>query len=278
MKLEEFISKDALKEKIARDGKVVIRPSSINQFMSCPAQWFRASVLQDYQKPSAAAAVGTSLHKGVEVGYREKINTGEVPPVSLMTDAAVSEFHDLVKSDENLEFKEGESFSGFEQDLVKGVKDYHATIMPVIDPVGVEVRYTLPMDGLETIESVSGTIDIDLPNSLADIKMMGKNKPVTNYVAQQSCYAILKETNDKPCSDTAFIHKVIRGKNVEITPLPLKKEWARTWVNMMITTLETFADTGNPMLFRGSSPQSNFLCNEKWCGFWDQCPFVKHLK
>lgn len=274
MRVEEFISWEAMQENIQNKGKLVIRPSAIQQFINCPAQWFRANVVGDFQKPSAAAEAGTALHKGAEIGYKEKIKTGNLPPVSVLTDAVVEKWKELNKQE--VEYSNGDDYDSYECDIVNGIKDYHKLVMPDINPLAVETRYTIKIDS-PVVDSVSGTIDIDLDNGLADIKMTNKKPVLNKYTLQQSTYALLKERNGKDC-EFCEIHNVQRGKSAERLALGVEKEYAKTWINTILDTVESFHETKNVNLFRGSNPSVNFLCNEKWCGYWDKCPFVKGLR
>lgn len=272
--MEKFISWESFKEAQEANGKLVIRPSGVQQFISCPAQWFRVHILKDYQRPSAAASLGTSLHKGAEVGYTEKIKTGSLPPLSVLEDVAVETWK-ICNQEEDLEYKEGDDFNSVQNDLLHGLGCYYKAIMPTTNPSSVEQRYTIEIDS-PVVQSISGTIDIDLPNGLADIKVTGKKTQASKYVVQQSIYALLKEQNGEAC-DTASIHNVVRGKEATTLEMPLKKDYAKFWINTILDTLEEFDQTKNPKLFRGCSPTSNFLCSPSWCGFWDKCPFVKGL-
>lgn len=272
-KMTKFIDWEAFKESIETYGKLVIRPSGVQQFISCPAQWFRVHVLKDFQRPSAAASLGTSLHKGAEVGYEEKINTGKLPPLSVLEDAAVYTWKAC--NEQDLEYNEGESFNTMQNDLLTGINSYYNEVMVSTTPQAVEQRYTIEIDS-PIVESISGTIDIDLPNGLADIKVTKKKTTASKYIVQQSLYALLKEHNSEPCQK-ASIHNVVRGKSVEVLDLQLSKDYVKRWVNIIIDTLEKFDETKDPLLFRGCSPTSNFLCSPNWCGYWNICPFVKGL-
>lgn len=272
--MRNFISWEKFKEAQENYGKLIIRPSGVQQFISCPAQWFRAQVLRDFQRPSAAASLGTSLHKGAEVGYQEKIATGSLPPLSVLHDAAVETWK--ICNEQDLEYNEGDTYESMESDLISSMESYYSVVMPVITPQAVEQRYTIPIDS-PVVEALSGTIDIDLPQGLADIKVTKKKTTAGKYIVQQSLYALLKERNAEEC-EKGSIHNVVRGKSVEVLDIDLAKDYAKGWVNTIIDTLERFDETKDPLLFRGSSPNSNFLCSPTWCGYWDNCPFVRGLK
>lgn len=272
--MDKFINWEEFKEALEANGKLTIRPSGVEQFIRCPAQWFRVHVLKDYQKPSAVAGLGTSLHRGAEVGYLEKIKTGKLPPLSVLQDAAVETWKECNKNPD-LDYDAGDDYDNLESQLLESLSKYYSVVMPKTTPENVEMRYTIAIDS-DIVDCVSGSIDIDTPTGIADIKMTKKRLAPEKYTLQQSIYSVLKEANGKK-ADYVEIHNVIRKGDVEVKNLPIKKDYAKFWVNSIIDTLEEFDRTKNPRLFRGSSPVSNFLCSDKWCGYWKICPFVKGL-
>lgn len=274
--MKDFISLDLLKEKIERDGKLTIRPSSIQQFLGCPAQWFRAQILQDFQRPAAAATAGTSLHKGAEVGYSEKIKSGSLPPLSVLTDAVTEEWKKL-NSEQDLEYGKDENFNTYEKDLVQGMKDYYTEIMPEADVIDVEKRYTVNIKDHPVFANLSGSIDAVIKGGIADIKFTKRKTSADKYTLQQSAYMLLRQLNGEECNFLE-IHNVIRGKGVEVMPLKGRTDYVRSVLNMILDTTRTFYETGCSSLFRGTNSHAFYLCSEQWCGYWNKCPYVKDLR
>lgn len=269
------IDAEALKDKIKNEGKLRLRPSSLQQFLGCPAQWFQASVFNNFQRPAAAAVAGTSLHKGAEVGYTDKINTGNLPPISFLTDVVVETWKEI-NEDNDLEYGKGEDYYSYESDLVKGMKDYYNELMPLTDPVAVEKRYTVKLDH-PVFEDVSGSLDIVLDRGVVDLKHTKRKTNADKYVLQQSTYTWLRQQNGE-VSNFNEIHNVIRGKGTERLALAPKVDYARQVINLILDTMEEFYETGDQNLFRGTNPYSYFLCSKQWCGYWNECPFVKGLR
>ena len=265
---------EELKEKIKQEGKLRLRPSGLQQFLGCPFQWYQAQLRENFQRPAAAAVAGTSLHKGAEVGYTDKINTGSLPPVSFLTDV-VAETWKEINEEQDLEYGKGEDYYTYESDLIKGMKDYYEDLMPITDPVAVERRYTVKLDH-PVFEDISGTLDIVLDRGVVDLKHTKRKTNPSKYVLQQSTYTWLRQQNDE-VSNFNEIHNVIRGKGVERLALAPKIDYARNVINMILDTTERFLETGDPMLFRGTNSHSYFLCSKQWCGYYSKCPFVKGL-
>ena len=139
--MNKFIDVDELKrkEKIQNEGKLILRPSGLQQFLGCPSQWFRAGLLNDFQRPAAAANAGTALHKGAEEGYKDKIATGSLPPISFLTDVVAEEWKKL-NEENDMEYLKVKTYHTYESDLIKGMKDYYKDLMPETDPIAVEKK------------------------------------------------------------------------------------------------------------------------------------------
>lgn len=255
--------------------KIILRPSSIQQYINCKAQWFNVHIMGMKTPPAAAANAGTSVHFGAEVGYREKIANGNLPPLSVVLDAAVETWQETVKQGE-LTYGEGETPEKCEHDIVRGMEDYYNDIMTTCDPIAVEKRYTYNLDH-PMVESLSGTLDIVVERGVRDIKFTKKKSTASHYILQQSTYGLLRELNDEKVTHLG-IHNVIRGKEAVEFAMPYKPEYAKFWINRILDDLEKFHQTGDESIFQGTSPTTYYLCSEKWCAFYDQCKFVEGLR
>lgn len=271
-----FINLEALKKKIETEGKMILRPSMLQQFLGCPAQWFRAGLLNDYQKPAAAATAGTSLHKGAEVGYTDKIKHGSLPPISYLTDVVVEEWRDLNEKQE-LEFGKDEDYHTYERDLVKGITEYHSSVMPISDPIAVEKRYDIMIEDHPIFKGVGGTLDLVFEEGVGDIKFTKKKTTPGKYMLQQSTYALLRQKHGETCNFNQ-IHNVIRGKGAEILALRMNTAYAESVIRRILHVTKVFWETGETELFRGTNMHAYYLCSPTWCGYWDTCPYVKELR
>lgn len=273
--IKKFVDLDLLKEKVSKEGKLILRPSSIQQFLGCSSQWFRSSLLEDFQRPAAAANAGTALHAAAEVGYNEKIAVGALSPLSALTDVAVEEWKKM-NQENDLEFSEGESYHTYEKDLVTGITEYYP-VMEITDVIATEKRYDITVTDHPVFKGVGGTIDLILDNGIADIKFTKRKTTVEKYLLQQSTYTLLRERHSETVNSNV-IHNVIRSKNVEILPLRINTKYAEYVIRQILATVKAFWDTGEESLFRGTNSSAYFLCSESWCGYWTKCPHVSHLK
>lgn len=265
---------EKVKEFVAENGKVALRPSSLQQFINCPLQWAMGALLHDYRKPKAASEAGSSLHKGAEVGYAEKIKTGKLPPLSVVTDAVRDEWKARNEADEII-YPADEDYNSIQAELIQDTATYYP-IMVETTPKAVEKRYSFDIDH-PIFSGVSGVVDIDLVNGIADIKRTSKKTTAAHYLLQQSTYAWLKSVNGDICIDVT-LHNVVKTKQVTLIPVDVNVDYAKYIINTILDVTEEFWNTGNTMLFRGSNPVSNYLCSPKWCGYWGECQHVKFLR
>lgn len=255
----------------------VLRPSSISGFIRCPYQWYLTMLKGRRQRPAAASSAGTSVHAGAEHGYKQKIVLGELAKKSECIDIAVSIWDDINKESE-LEYNEGESREKYTDDIVEGMDAYYDIVMCVTDPIAVERRYTIELDHPH-FQALSGTLDVVLDDAIADIKFTKRASTIMHYTLQQSTYALLREANGEPINHL-YIHNVVRpqakkGAQILVGELPKQIDYAKFWIDQILKTTAEYERTQDPLLFRGCSPDNNYLCNSQWCGFWHECPYVE---
>lgn len=262
------MSKEAYKD----NGKILIRASSLSTYMHCPYKWYKMVIEGEKVIPNLQMITGTAVHKGVEVGYTEKIDKGTTPPIDVLTDAAVEEFKEKLKEDVKTN---GEDPNKYEKLVVEDVKLYKPT-MDTTTPKAVEKFYKVKLDS-PYIEAVQGTADIVFQNGIGDIKVTNRKAAPTNYKFQLSTYAILAEKNGEDL-EFAEIHNIVNGKAAHVLPLKLVKEQTRYLINNLIKKIHLFYEKGvdGELLFTGNP--SSFLCDERYCDLHKTCPFVKGLK
>jgi len=251
--------------------KITIRPSSISTFVNCNYKWFRHHIKGDPVIPNIRMTVGTAVHKGAEVGYTEKMVRGSLPPLSVMTDAAIETFHEKLKEDEPQ--RDDTPLNDWEKTIVTDI-DLYAPIMKTVTPVAVEKRYEVRLNNPH-IESVAGTLDIVLRGGVGDIKTTARKATPSKYALQLSTYALLASKIENKIYNTAEIHNIVHDRDIYVMPLQLKIEQARFVINNMIDKVNAYFDgiASGETLFSGN-PASP-LCSSKYCELYNECPFVK---
>ena len=266
-------------------GKINLRASTIEQFIRCPYQYYSFHIAgEDKRRPSAAASLGTAVHKAMEVGLLEKIATGSLPPMSVLEDAAHENWMHASKADD-MEYNDatGENFDTVDKAVISGAKIYGTELMPTIEPIATERVFTHMVEDHPIIHALQGSIDIEEERGCGDLKVTKDKTQGTKHVLQLSTYAHLRELNDLE-TPYSFIDNVIKGRKLgnkmrtERMPVAVKTDYAKFWIGQILETTREFHRTGNELLFRGSNPTNNFLCNPKWCSKWSSCMYVAGLR
>jgi len=250
--------------------KLIIRPSSLSTYINCPYKWYLHHIEKIPVIPNPIMVTGTAVHKGAEIGYIEKIQTNKLPPVDVLTDAAVEEFKEKIKEAKT----DGEDINKYEKAVVTDVKLYHSSVMPQVQPVAVEKRFAVKIDN-PFIEEVGGTADIVLANGIGDIKLTLRKAVANRYKFQLSVYVILAQQVEGRPFSYAEIHNIVNEKETKIIPVPLATEQTRFIVNNLIDSVTAVlsGQVEPEVVFKGN-PLS-FLCSDKYCDYYNKCPFVK---
>ncbi len=280
-----------LREKVIdkfKDGdKIVLRPSSIQQFLRCPYQYAQAQLLGNYIKPAAAARAGNALHEAFEEGYNYKLITGEMPKKDMILNKAEVSWSQL-NEEEEIQYKKDETYSKYESDILDGVGTYYDEIMPTITPYKVEERFTIKL-GHPQFSAVSGTADLiakgGLLNSsmdLIDYKFTKRATNASHYLLQQNAYTWLARENGIDIT-SSVLHNVIRpttrsGVRLGILDIDYKEKYLKLIINKILNSTTEFIENGTGAFTTGSDPVTNYLCGSAWCGYYNDCPHVEGLR
>lgn len=259
---------------------ICVRPSSVDSYLGCSYQWARVFLTGETSIPNARAAIGTAIHRGVEVMWQEAIDDKKKEPnISKMTDAAIQEFQEQEKLAEGkLRFDDGENQKTAAVEVVRGVEAYVDDIVEFADiPLAVETRMEVEISDHPIVKQVGGTLDYLGKDNIVDTKTSKRKATPGNYEIQQSIYKELAQQNGHKV-DYNLIHNVVLGKRDvrgEILQMPTNVPKAKTVMNNLLDTLEVLAeDIVKPeVLFKGNPKY--YLCSDKYCAFYKDCMFVK---
>lgn len=259
--------------------KIRVRPSSIDTFVQCPQQWKRVFLDGESSIPNARAAIGTAIHRGVEVMWQDAMKHQKKDAnLSHMTDAAMEAYKE--EEQKGLSYDNGESQATASVEVVKGMEAFIEDVVPwTAIPTGVEQRFTVPIADHPIVEDISGTVDYIAPGVIADVKTSKRKPMVANYETQQSIYRILANKNGADVKEN-YIQGVVLKAKPEGTVLKaqINEDKAKTLINSLLDTTEIYSkDLVDPdVLFRGNPKY--YLCSPKYCAFYNDCKFAKGEK
>lgn len=254
--------------------EVRIRPSAIDLFYNCAYQWGKVFLEGQSSIPNARAAIGTSIHAGVEQMWSESMAKGKKQVnIGAMTDAAMEAWKEEAKK--GMKYDDGETDGTAAVEIIKGTEAFVEDILPFTDiPEYVEKFFGIEVDN-PIIKEIGGTVDYLGKGILADIKTSKRALTPASHVVQQSTYKLLAEANGEKI-DQALIQGVVLKKVPEgmILPMPLRVPQAKTLINGMLATMEVIASDRQPIetILRGNPKY--YLCSNKYCSLHDTCPWV----
>jgi len=259
---------------------------------------------------SAVAALGTSIHKAMEVAMKYKMVTGGDADLNLLVNEAEKEWDMLVKEATNpdgivelyIPPTKTDTLASLKTEIPDLVMAYQQEILPFVDnPTATEGVYRIEVNN-PLIHSIQGSIDVEQEKAVRDLKITAKKTQKNRHIAQLSTYAWIREQSGKP-TETMFIDNLARNKtriSASIMEDKAKTKYIDHILRYMLDTTELWYNLGcvgagstlsdiltDPekykeelkllkVIWSGSNPSDNFLCTKEWCGAYEVCPFVKN--
>lgn len=254
-------------------SEIVLSASRIGTFEKCQLQ-YRYRYIEDKIKPPAIAAViGTSTHKAVEADLKHKYNEGELMPEDAVADAArdelVNQWAAGVKLDRNKPIKKGEAI---DQAVALSIL-HHTDVAPEIEPIAIERPF-----GVQVSEDIrlTGHIDVQVANMIRDTKTI-KGKPSAmkgDHYAQAQLYAVGAMVTDGELPKGIKIDYLVKNKKPVYVSheAPVTEKTAQAALDRLTLVSRVIARAMESGDFL-PAPSDHWACTEKWCGYYDECPF-----
>lgn len=258
-----------------------LSPSSINLYSKCGEAFRRRYIEKDIIPPGIAMLRGSGVHSGIEVNFRQKIDSHEDMPADEIVDAAIDGMDARI-------FKDGYSLTEDEasvgaaktvgqlRDKVVTLARFHAKEQaPDYQPIAVEERVTIPAPS--ATHDLMGIIDmVDETGIVSDFKTAKKKKTqddVDTDIALTFYAAAAKLLfGDHPAMarevrlDIILDQKTTKRQVITSDRGPADMQ---VLINRFNSTLSGVA-AGT---FAPATPGA-WWCSPKWCGYWRTCPYV----
>jgi len=271
------VIKAVTKEPNIISEKITIRPSSLDSYVACPQQWYNVFILGKKTIPNIRATIGTGVHKGAELLWKESIAAKKkVINIDVVEGASIESFRKEIKDKEDTNF-DNLTMNQAESLVREGTNAFVNDIVPQVDiPENVEERRTIEFDH-KVVKCLSGTIDYITNTTTADIKTSKRKIIPTSYDLQQSTYVLLAEFGKKQKIHKTNIQGVVFGRNEtygSISEVPIDREMVKYIINNLLAKLDLLY-TGKidpAILFPGN--HKYYLCNDRFCNLRPTCKFV----
>ena len=282
----------------------IVRQSTIGSFGKCS---YQLKLGRDYgYRTSIVRVLGTAIHKGMEVYYNDRKDTGNVPKLTVKdyVEATIQEFDDEVGKAESMNWA-FQNQTKYKDELILN-REHSIMMLEQLIEMYHENKWYYPMDW--EIRGVEDSFDILLPDGVhtahgtMDLRMIDprgqlicadfktskdfptKSKWSAKETAQAAYYtwagAVMEGVDP---SAIRFFFDVLswypkkagRGKEVDQTARFERFEESRT--NEQVTaTLKHAQIIGDLMDKDAYAPNTQgWWCSQNFCDYWNECEFGK---
>jgi len=245
-----------------------ISATQIEMFCRCPQQYYRRYICKEIIPPGIAMVQGSAVHKAASVNFQQKIGSKQDLPVDDLVDCAVTEFDDQVK-------KYDIKTSGEDKDVVVTWTRAHAHMQaPNYMPAAVETKLTMPVPEVDGCSLIAILDLISDDGAIIDFK--NKTRRLDDDAAARSTqlavydYAFRKHFGRRPkklALDVLAGHKNVTRQFLAVDSSDDRIE------RMFIRRAQALLRAIQTGTFPPCDPTS-WMCNPKWCGYYDSCPYV----
>lgn len=243
----------------------VLSPSQVNTYLKCGIMWqFR--YIDGIKNPPAGAMIkGRALDEASNLHYMSvALSAGGLSQAEFV-DQAVTTYDDQITQVENESLIE----KGVGKDeLVIASRAYHTDIATKITPRSkddIQKRTQKDIGGVEVVGIVDLIITSKVGPWITDTKLKGK-KPSESEVErsiQLTTYSLLEEV---PRTSLLVVNS--KGQtNVVKAPPKLPSDYDRITNFYQNTLVNIEKGVAVP------APPGAWWCSDKWCGYWERCPF-----
>lgn len=248
--------------------------SAIRTLRMCPERWRRRYLEHEYEPPSGAMTLGSTIGAAETASDHHWIAKGEPLSDKDVLDAYSDEF-DLVEIAEvNWQ---GERPAAMKDSGAAALRAYHGRLIPQMSPpveAEREMRIDVAHPDGSTVEFVAYP-DVECEDdSVIDRKVTGQrwSPAKADNERQVDAYMAGRRAEGKPASSFAF-HTMVRTKSPYAEEIPTSRtdEQLDRFLAEILGAADEIAwrvETDN----WSYAPDGAWWCGEKSCGYWSSCP------
>lgn len=255
-------------------SQIILSPSRINTFERCQLQYKYRYLEEKIKPPGVAAVIGISTHKAIELDLKSKLETGQLLEEDVLTDAAAqtveNEWSGGLVQDDDSPMEKGEIID----EAVSLVRCHHAEVAPAVEPIAVERPF-----GVDVSADIklTGHIDVQEATAIRDTKTI-KAKPGAikgEHWVQAQLYAVGALVNDGKLPEKVKVDYLVKNKKAKVAVThesEVTEQTAQRALDRLSITSRVIAraiDSGDFM----PAPADSWACSDKWCGYYNECPF-----
>lgn len=229
--------------------------------------------------PSFALHVGSAVHRAAELDLRRKMETGAQAHLVEVIERARDSLGAAVEGDGVLLSPE-EKTVGIKA-LVAEAQDeaaslarlHHGELTPILAPVAVEKKMRLELVGFPF--DLEGTVDVQEVGAIWDLKTSSRAPGVNDAEGhpQLETYAMMLDRHGEK-ADSIGLNTLVKSKSGKPKLARVSAPAPKVY-DHVLKRIEAAAHTIQAGAFYPADPTgpSGWVCTEKFCGYWNICPF-----
>ena len=252
-----------------------LSPSGLRLLHMCGEAFRRKYVEKQPMTSGLAAAVGTAVHKSAERDLTAKRDEGELQAEEVIVDTAADAFEIAIGDSRTTLTKEERQDKakvlGKAKDQAIGLaRVHHHELAPMVAPKLIEHRFDIEFDGFPL--TLVGYVDlVEDDNTIRDLKTRGK-KPRPDDATDDiglAWYAMSLDVSDLGSAPALALDVLVKTK----TP-KLETVWATSPMDHgpLLARIERAALVIEAGAYL-PAPPDHWKCSEKFCDFYNDCPF-----
>lgn len=238
--------------------------SQIDLYRKCPKKYFAQRILGQREPPSAAMCEGTTMGRTLEQSGKHFCIGGQHFSLE-----KVQEVHAEILPKEMKKAKaskaevreagdRGKDFLATFWEMDGGSPDFHPVL--VEEKPGLEVKRTVEFAGVPVVVIP----DVVEKNAILDFKVAGTKR---FYNPEKSLQLTMYAAVFERPKVAYYVFEKKTGR-VEYLYATRDVKKSRKWVTSVVSEVAYAISMG---VFPKCAPEENFLCSEKWCGYWPSC-------
>lgn len=259
-------------------AKPQLHVSALRMLYRCGVQFEFRYVKNVRKAPGFAAVMGIAAHEVIRADLKNKITTGELLPDEQISDLARDKCVETIERGVSLNDRDPKpaKMAGMAIDgAIQFAQTHHAEAAPFIDPKEVEQPWVVELGGFPF--DLAGTMDIrEKSETIRDTKSSGRS-PQSSWAhtsEQLTLYSLAHKYVNGVAPGAVALDYLVRHKDgtVDYKKYPSKR--TEVDIEMEFRRIEQAARVIESGTFAPADPDS-WGCSERWCGYWDMCPFAK---
>ncbi len=242
-----------------------ISVSQINEYLDCSAYYMFRRVYRMPTQSKSFLTIGKSVHKGIEINYKQKRETRVDLPLEEIQEVTAQEFKDLELS---TQWGKDEDVGQLKDLAVSLATLYHTQVAPTVQPVLVEQKIIVDIPEIQ--KPVMFVLDlVDEEGYIRDTKTPGRtpSQKDVDQSLQLTGYSFAYRHFTGKTEKGVKLDNLVKTK----TPKYVQLESIRT--ERQIQRFINIANAVIDAIKSGSfiPNQNSWKCSEDTCDFWEIC-------